>query len=40
MAFKVGRTQIRLYIELEIEILVRKEKKKYYLGAEYASREN
>ena len=40
MASKAGRTQIRLYLELQIEILVRKEKKKYYLGAEYASREN
>ena len=36
----VCRTQIRLYLELEIEILVRKEKKKYYFGAEHASREN
>ena len=28
MASEVGKTQIHLYLELEIEILVRKEKRK------------
>ena len=40
MAFIVGRTQIRLYLELEIEILV-KRKEKVLLGCRTcASREN